>query len=103
MIVKLLQTNRGTFANKETATYVFPNVESYTLIENENQGSQLVIKMGGEETIFSGGIFDRAYVMNDNGKTIDTIILIKPKELNIKQEDFAILKEEENILAQGIK
>jgi len=78
MIVKLLQTNRGTLADKETAIYVYSNVESYTLVESKGQGSKLIVKIGEEETIFSGGIFDRAYVMNDNGKTIDTIVLKRP-------------------------
>ena len=80
MIVKLLQSNRGKPSDKEVAIYVISDVKSYTLVENINKGSILILRTDENESTYCGGVFDKAYVMNDEGKTIDTIILVRPEE-----------------------
>ena len=50
MIVKLLQSNRGKPSDKEVAIYVISDVKSYTLVENINKGSILILRTDENES-----------------------------------------------------
>ena len=73
MIIKVIQESRGE-NKREVATYCY-ECDSYVFIQNENPRKQCVVifKDGRQIESFTNPIFNRFFVCNNNGKTIDTI------------------------------
>ncbi len=73
MIIKVIQENRGK-NKKEVATYCY-EADNYIFINNEDPKKQCVaiFKDGRRVEEFFNPIFNRFFICNNNGKTIDTI------------------------------
>lgn len=73
MIIKVIQENRGD-DNKGFATYCY-EADSYIYVNESDPKKQCVtiFKDGKQIHCFENPIFNRFYICNNNGKTIDTI------------------------------